>query len=193
MMSAAGIAVGALMAWAASGVLRALLYDVSATDAAVFAAAAARPGRRDAGRLSGPGRARLARASRSRRSGPSRRYRPGAAAAAPPAQCALSTEAGAVQELLRVGAPTLVETGMVRHRPSRDGTRRVQGSRKNCSAMSLPYATTDGGRDPPHFAGRAVTAAGRPSPRFWAMPALNLRLHGERLAPAAPEKTGLRA
>jgi putative ABC transport system permease protein len=39
-MSAAGIAAGALVAWAASGVLRSLLYDVSATDAAVFTAAA---------------------------------------------------------------------------------------------------------------------------------------------------------
>ena len=40
MMSVAGIAAGALVAWAASGVLRTLLYDVSATDAAVFATAA---------------------------------------------------------------------------------------------------------------------------------------------------------
>ncbi len=39
-MSAAGIGLGAAMAWAASGVLRSLLYEVSATDAAVFAAAA---------------------------------------------------------------------------------------------------------------------------------------------------------
>ena len=39
-MSAAGIGLGAAMAWAASGVLRSLLYDVSATDATVFAAAA---------------------------------------------------------------------------------------------------------------------------------------------------------
>lgn len=39
-MSAAGIAAGALLAWAASGVLRSLLYSVSTTDAAVFAAAA---------------------------------------------------------------------------------------------------------------------------------------------------------
>ena len=38
-MSAAGIAIGVLMAWAASGV-RSLLYEVIATDAAVFAAAA---------------------------------------------------------------------------------------------------------------------------------------------------------
>jgi putative ABC transport system permease protein len=39
-MSAAGIVVGAAIAWAGSGVLRALLYDVSATDAGVFVAAA---------------------------------------------------------------------------------------------------------------------------------------------------------
>ena len=40
MMSATGIAAGALLAWAASGVLRTLLYDVSTTDAAVFVTAA---------------------------------------------------------------------------------------------------------------------------------------------------------
>jgi putative ABC transport system permease protein len=40
-MSAAGVLVGAAIAWGGSGVLRALLYDVSATDAAVFAGAAA--------------------------------------------------------------------------------------------------------------------------------------------------------
>ena len=39
-MSTAGIAIGALIAWAASGVLRALLYEVSATDVAVFGASA---------------------------------------------------------------------------------------------------------------------------------------------------------
>jgi putative ABC transport system permease protein len=40
-MSAAGILVGSAIAWGGSGVLRALLYDVSATDAVVFVAAAA--------------------------------------------------------------------------------------------------------------------------------------------------------
>jgi len=39
-MSVAGLALGAAVAWAASGVLRSLLYEVSATDATVFAAAA---------------------------------------------------------------------------------------------------------------------------------------------------------
>ena len=39
-MSVAGIAAGALLAWATSGVLRTLLYDVSTTDAAVFVTAA---------------------------------------------------------------------------------------------------------------------------------------------------------
>jgi putative ABC transport system permease protein len=39
-MSVAGIAAGALLAWAASGVLRSLLFGVSATDGVVFAAAA---------------------------------------------------------------------------------------------------------------------------------------------------------
>jgi predicted lysophospholipase L1 biosynthesis ABC-type transport system permease subunit len=40
-MSLAGISAGVLLAWAASGVLASLLYGVSATDGAVFAAAAA--------------------------------------------------------------------------------------------------------------------------------------------------------
>lgn len=40
-MSAAGILVGAAIAGAGSGVLRGLVYDVSATDAVVFVAAAA--------------------------------------------------------------------------------------------------------------------------------------------------------
>jgi putative ABC transport system permease protein len=39
-LSLVGIAAGSLLAWAASGVLRSLLYSVSATDGAVFAAAA---------------------------------------------------------------------------------------------------------------------------------------------------------
>ena len=39
-MSAVGISAGACLAWAAGGVLRSLLYQVSPTDAAVFAAAA---------------------------------------------------------------------------------------------------------------------------------------------------------
>ena len=39
-LSGAGIAAGALLAFAASGVLRSLLYQVSATDPVVFAASA---------------------------------------------------------------------------------------------------------------------------------------------------------
>jgi ABC-type antimicrobial peptide transport system permease subunit len=40
-LSAAGIAAGLTMAWAASGAIASLLYEVSATDAIVFVAAAA--------------------------------------------------------------------------------------------------------------------------------------------------------
>jgi len=40
LLSGAGIAAGALIAFAASGVLRSLLYDVSARDPIVFAGAA---------------------------------------------------------------------------------------------------------------------------------------------------------
>jgi ABC-type antimicrobial peptide transport system permease subunit len=45
LLSAAGIAAGAALAFAASGVLRSLLYNVSATDPLVFAGSAVGPPR----------------------------------------------------------------------------------------------------------------------------------------------------
>ena len=41
MLSVAGIAAGIAIAWAASGVIASLLFEVTATDAAVFGLAAA--------------------------------------------------------------------------------------------------------------------------------------------------------
>ena len=63
-MSTAGIALGAVIAWAASGVLRSLLYEVSATDVAVFARRALGLAAVTLAGLSAAGRARLAACSR---------------------------------------------------------------------------------------------------------------------------------